>query len=195
MTDAHKPWEAYLTQSGLTPRKSADHAAFDCPEAVLQKVCKELKERWSFDLLVDLTAIDWGPEAQTRFSTVTHLLSSKHATYVRLVVPCADNAAPTMPTLSGIWPAADWHEREAYDMFGIVFTGHPNLKRILMWEGYPYFPLRKEFPLGGLETELPAADVVEATGTPVEQASILGGPFVSDPDSGKSMAQREPSAR
>ena len=54
-----------------------------------------------------------------------------------------------VPTVTGVWRTADWHEREAYDMMGVKFAGHPNLKRILMWEGYPYFPLRKDFPLTG----------------------------------------------
>jgi NADH-quinone oxidoreductase subunit C len=64
-------------------------------------------------------------------------------------------------------------------MFGIKFEGHPDLRRILMWDGYPYFPLRKEFPLAGIETELPVADIAEATGTKVIAAPMAGGPFVA----------------
>jgi NADH-quinone oxidoreductase subunit C len=64
-------------------------------------------------------------------------------------------------------------------MFGIHFNGHPNLKRILMWDEYPYFPLRKEFPLAGIDTPLPADDVVEVTQASVEPAPMMGGPFVS----------------
>ena len=75
-----------------------------------------------------------------------------------------------MPSVSEIYPSANWHERETFDMFGIVFTDHPNLKRILMWDEYPYFPLRKEFPLAGIDTPLPAADVAEVTEASVEPA-------------------------
>ena len=66
---------------------------------------------------------------------------------LKTLVPDEDN--PVAPTVSDIWPTADWHEREVYDMMGIRFDGHPDLRRILMWEGYPYFPLRKDFPLEG----------------------------------------------
>ena len=60
-----------------------------------------------------------------------------------------------MPTVTDIWATADWHEREAYDMYGIKFTGHPDLRRILMWDGYPFYPLRKDFPLAGRPSEMP----------------------------------------
>ena len=64
---------------------------------------------------------------------------------------CPDNQSPSIPSVSSVFPAANWHERETFDMFGIKFSDHPNLKRILMWDDYPYFPLRKEFPLAGIE--------------------------------------------
>jgi hypothetical protein len=79
-----------------------------------------------------------------------------------------------LPTVTTVWRGADWHEREIYDMMGIRFRGHPDLRRILMWEGYPYFPLRKDFPLAGKPTELP--DVAFTKPAPLE-----GGPFVTLP--------------
>jgi len=90
-------------------------------------------------------------------------------------------------TVSDIWPTANWHEREAYDMMGIKFNRHPDLRRILMWEGYPYFPLRKDFPLEGLPSEMP--DIAFTKVTPME-----GGPFVTVPSTATSK-DREPRAR
>ena len=78
-------------------------------------------------------------------------------------------------------------------MFGFKFENHPNLKRILMWDEYPYYPLRKEFPLAGIDTPLPAADVVEATNASVEPAPMMGGPFVSSGDG--PMSEAEPRAK
>jgi NADH-quinone oxidoreductase subunit C len=91
-------------------------------------------------------------------------------------------------SVTAVWRGADWHEREAFDMFGIRFRGHPNLKRILMWEGYPYHPLRKDFPVAGISAELPETAVNADT---VRPAPMLGGPFV--PASGaRSSIRREP---
>ena len=72
-----------------------------------------------------------------------------------------------VPSLYHVFRGADFQEREVYDMMGVRFAGHPELKRILMWDGYPYHPLRKEFPLAGIETPLPDAEVSEETGTKV----------------------------
>ena len=92
-----------------------------------------------------------------------------------------------MPTVTDIWPGADWHEREVWDMMGIPFSGHPNLKRILMWEGYPFFPLRKDFPLAGRPSDMP--DVAFTGVAPLE-----GGPFVTCAG-GEDTVRREPRAR
>jgi hypothetical protein len=91
------------------------------------------------------------------------------------------------PTITGVWRAADWHEREIYDMMGIRFRGHPDLRRILMWEGYPYFPLRKDFPLSGKPSQLP--DIAFSETAPLE-----GGPFVTIAG-GKDTISREPRVR
>ena len=93
-----------------------------------------------------------------------------------------------LDTVSDIWPTADWHEREIYDMMGIKFNGHPDLRRILMWDGYPFFPLRKDFPLAGLPSDMP--DVAFTKVTPLE-----GGPFVTVPSTARfkrSRAARTP---
>ena len=123
---------------------------------------------------------------------VYHLYSTEKHEYLRVVTPCSSDADPSCPSVVGLWATADWHEREAYDMFGIHFDGHPDLRRILMWDGYPYHPLRKEFPLAGKEVEFPDEDLIEATGKTVEPAPMMGGPFHAS-QSG-SMADREPRA-
>ncbi len=171
---------------------------FDC----LTLTC--LAERWvdfakylrledTFDLLVDLTAVDYGEEAEPRFAVVAHFYSRIHNDYLRIRVDCPDNENPEVASISSVFPAADWHERETFDMFGIRFADHPNLKRILMWDEYPYHPLRKEFPLAGIDTPLPAADVVEVTDATVEPAPMMGGPFVSAV--GGRMSDSEPRAK
>lgn len=164
----------------ITERPSADHPAYNVPMSDLVAVLKYLRDEQAFDLLMDLTAIDGGPGATPRFTVVYHLLSTtRPGSYVRIAADCASDDQPTAPSLSPFWPAANWHERECYDLLGIKFDGHPDLRRILMWEGYPYHPLRKEFPLAGIETELPGADVVAETGTKVVAAPMAGGPFVA----------------
>ena len=99
-----------------------------------------------FDFCSDVTASDWPTRAQ-RFDVIYCLFSTRHRKRVRLKVRAAE--AEPVPSVSGIWPAADWLEREVYDLFGVNLTGHPNLKRILMpddWQGHPQ---RKDYPLEG----------------------------------------------
>jgi NADH-quinone oxidoreductase subunit C len=93
-----------------------------------------------------------------------------------------------------LWATANWHEREAYDLLGIVFENHPDLRRILMWDGYPYHPLRKDFPLAGIQTPLPDLEVGEITGASVKPAPMVGGPFVSSPGE-MNLTDAEPSAK
>jgi NADH-quinone oxidoreductase subunit C len=186
---------AALTESfpQVTARTSLDWPAFNVPAGQLLDVLRYLRDEWAFDLLADVTAIDWSAANSPRFTVVWHLLSTTRHTYVRLAADCADDANPTMPSATGLWPGANWHEREAYDMFGISFSGHPDLRRILMWDGYPYFPLRKEFPLAGLETALPDPAVADETGARVKPAPSMGGPFVAA--AGRSMDEAEPRAK
>lgn len=167
----------------VSDRLSSDHPAVNVPLADLVAVLTYLRDEFAFDLLMDMTAIDWAEGANPRFTVVYHLLSTtRPGTYIRVTAPCAGTEAePTAPSVVGVWAGANWHERECYDMFGIKFEGHPDLRRILMWDGYPYHPLRKEFPLAGIETDLPVADIAEETGTRVIAAPMAGGPFVASP--------------
>jgi NADH-quinone oxidoreductase subunit C len=96
--------------------------------------------------LIDITAVDW-PSRERRFDVVYHLLSPKHNARIRLKVE-ADEATP-VPSVIEVFPSADWYERETYDLYGIVFTGHPDLRRILTDYGFEGHPLRKDFPLTG----------------------------------------------
>jgi NADH-quinone oxidoreductase subunit C len=179
-----------------TDRVSADHLAVNVPTGDLVAVLRYLRDEFAFDLLMDLTAIDWAEGASPRFTVVYHLLSTTRAgSYFRVATNCTGtDAAPTAPSVVSLWPGANWHERECFDMFGITFEGHPDLRRILMWDGYPYHPLRKEFPLAGIETDLPVADIAEETGTRVIAAPMAGGPFVAS--SGEvNLTEAEPRAK
>jgi len=176
-----------------TPRASLDCPAFNVPAAEAIAVLQHLRDTQGYDFLMDVTAIDWSAEKSPRFTVVWHLYSSTKHTYVRLAADCASDSEPAMPTATGLWAGADWHERETYDMLGIKFTGHPDLRRILMWDAYPYFPLRKDFPLAGLPTELSDADITEETKTGVISAPMAGGPFVATP--GEPMSDAEPRAK
>jgi NADH-quinone oxidoreductase subunit C len=151
----------------------------------LREIAAFCRDKLSFDYLIDITSIDnFGEDA--RFEIVYHLYSMPHAVHLRLRLKIPEEAV-AVDTVSDVWPTANWHEREIYDMMGIEFNGHPDLRRILMWDGYPFYPLRKDFPLEGLPSEMP--DVAFTKVTPLE-----GGPFVTVPSTATSK-DREPRAR
>jgi NADH-quinone oxidoreductase subunit C len=102
--------------------------------------------RFAFVNLTDICGVDW-PSREQRFDVVYHLLSPRQNVRVRLKV-MTDEETP-VPSLTPIFPGADWFEREAYDLYGIVFRGHPDLRRILTDYGFDGYPLRKDFPLTG----------------------------------------------
>jgi len=177
-----------------TPRPSLDHPAVNLPAAEVLAALQYLRDEGGFDMLADLTAIDWAAGVSPRFTVVYHLHSTTRHDYIRVATDCPDDAAPAVPSATGLWPGANWHERETYDMFGIKFEGHPDLRRILMWDGYPYFPLRKEFPLAGIDTPLPDAEVMAETGARVIPAPMMGGPFVAAPGE-INLTEAEPRAK
>lgn len=178
-----------------TPRPSLDHPAINVPAAELAAVGRHLRDEAGFDLLMDVTAIDWSEEVSPRFTVVYHLMSSaRPGAAVRVAANCVNDREPSAPSLASLWPGANWHERECYDMFGIKFEGHPDLRRILMWDSYPYFPLRKDFPLAGIEVPLPDAEVAEETGARVIAAPMAGGPFVAAPGE-INLTEAEPRAK
>ena len=192
-TDVDLPTAVSQKFPSATPRASLDCPAFNVPAAEATTVLQYLRDELGHDFLMDLTAVDWSAERSPRFTVVWHLYSSTKHTYVRLAADCPSDAEPVMPTSTGLWPGADWHEREAFDMFGIKFAGHPDLRRILMWDGYPYHPLRKEFPLAGLPAEFSDPAISAETKTGLISAPMAGGPFVATP--GEPMGDAEPRAK
>ena len=105
-----------------------------------------------FTIMVDLLGIDYQDLAGhdgARFVVLYNLLSIEHNARVRVRVACADDDFPTVDTAIGVWPAANWYEREAFDLYGIVFKGHPDLRRILTDYGFMGHPFRKDFPITG----------------------------------------------
>jgi len=148
-------------------------------------VCAFAKTFLGFDYLVDVSSVD-NYDDDPRFTLVYELYGLSHRCHLRIKTDVSEERAE-LPTITNVWRGADWHEREIYDMMGIRFSGHPDLRRILMWEGYPYFPLRKDFPLAGRPTEMP--DVAFTQPAPLE-----GGPFVTIAGGTDTIA-REPRVR
>jgi NADH-quinone oxidoreductase subunit C len=108
----------------------------------------------SFETLIDLCGMDYsayrdGTHDGPRFAAVTHLLSLSHNVRLRVRAFCSDDDFPVLPSLIELWPAVGWFEREAFDLFGIVFEGHPDLRRILTDYGFVGHPFRKDFPVSG----------------------------------------------
>ncbi len=119
------------------------------------RVCTFLRDdsELSFDMVIDVCGVDmYRPEG--RFEVIYNLYSLKNKKYVRLKV-LVDEENPVVDTVSAVWSGANWHERETYDMFGIKFAGHPDLRRMYMPEEYEYFPLRKDFPTMGITDSIP----------------------------------------
>ena len=151
----------------------------------IAEVCAFAKLELGFNYLVDISSVDnYGDDP--RWTVVYELSRLIGNVHLRLKTDVSEEKSE-LPTVTGVWRTADWHEREIYDMMGVRFRGHPDLRRILMWEGYPYFPLRKDFPLAGKPSEMP--DVAFSKSAPLE-----GGPFVTVAGGRDSMA-REPRVR
>ena len=148
-------------------------------------VCGFAKTQLGFNYLVDISSIDnYGSDP--RWTVVYTLRNIVNGVEIRLKTNVSEEKSE-LPSVLGVWRTSNWHEREIYDMMGIRFTNHPDLRRILMWEGYPYFPLRKDFPLAGKPTELPGVAFTKP-------APLEGGPFVTLP-SGAGAINREPRVR
>jgi NADH-quinone oxidoreductase subunit C len=128
-----------------------DHTAVLTREAIVEALayCRDEPDL-RFDLLSDITAVDYlrypGREDGPRFDVVYHLYSIPHRHRLRLRVP-VEQDDPVVPTATALWPIANWLEREVWDMFGIRFEGHPDLRRLLLYEEFEGHPLRKDYPI------------------------------------------------
>jgi NADH-quinone oxidoreductase subunit C len=149
----------------------------------LKEILAYCRQEKGYDFLLDVCSVDNMGE-DPRFEIVYELATIDDRKHLRVKAKVSEEEE--VPTVVDLWKTANWHEREIYDMMGIRFTDHPNLKRILMWEGYPYYPLRKEFPLAGKPSEMP--DVAFSGVAPLE-----GGPFVTGP--GSDRVSGEPRAK
>ena len=120
------------------------------PRESILDVCEHLKATQDFDMLADLCGCDRGPEEDPRFEVNYHLFSTAHYSRLRLKVLLTEDD-PTVQTVTGLWKTANWHERETYDLLGIVFDDHPDLRRILLPSDFDGHALRKDYPLRGYE--------------------------------------------
>lgn len=120
------------------------------PRESIVDVCSFLKDTQEFDMLADLCGADRGPEEDPRFEVNYHLFSTTHHSRLRLKVLLSEDEA-SVSTVSGLWKTANWHERETYDLVGVKFEGHPDLRRILLPSDFDGHALRKDYPLRGYE--------------------------------------------
>ncbi len=152
--------------------------------SALHEVLGKCRDDLGYEMLLDISSVDhFGDDP--RFEMVYEIATVNDSKHLRVKACVAEDEE--VPSVTDIWIGADWHEREVWDMMGIPFSGHPNLKRILMWEGYPFFPLRKDFPLAGRPTDMP--DVAFTGVAPLE-----GGPFVTSAGA-EDAIRREPRAQ
>jgi len=161
-----------------------DEISLSVPREEIEATCKACRDELGFNFLVDVSSVDHMGE-EPRFEVVYGLYSLTDHIHLRLKTKVSEDNLE-VPTVSHLWQTADWHEREIFDMMGIRFANHPDLRRILMWDGYPFFPLRKDFPLEGKPSDLPEVAFSD-------RAPLAGGPFVTTPNPGGTK-DREPRA-
>jgi NADH-quinone oxidoreductase subunit C len=140
----------------LTSKIAQEQVTIEVPVGDWLEVCATLRDTpaLAFDLMIDLCGVDYseykdGAWEGQRFAVVLNLLSIKRNHRLRVRAFCVDDELPMLPSLIDIWPAVNWFEREAFDLFGIIFDGHPDLRRILTDYGFIGHPFRKDFPISG----------------------------------------------
>jgi NADH-quinone oxidoreductase subunit C len=141
--------------SVFQPKERLNEITIEIEVSQYKNICEKLKaEPFGFEQLIDLCGVDYAaygdkPREGNRFAVVLHLLSIKNNWRLRVRSFSPDDAFPVVASLVEVWPGANWFEREAFDLFGIVFEGHPDLRRILTDYGFVGHPFRKDFPLSG----------------------------------------------
>jgi NADH-quinone oxidoreductase subunit C len=143
-----------LKAEGFAPVEGRGEITLEVGASDYLAAATKLRDRLQFEQLIDLCGLDYAayadkPREGPRFAAVVHLLSLKNNCRVRLRALCPDDEFPVLASLIEVWPAANWFEREAFDLFGIMFDGHPDLRRILTDYGFVGHPFRKDFPLSG----------------------------------------------
>ncbi len=145
-----------LVKSGLAPKEDRGELTVVVPAQSYRETTLKLRDdpELRFEQLIDLCGVDYAaygdrPLAGPRFAAVSHLLSVTHNWRLRVRAFCVDDEFPMIHSLVDVWPVANWFEREAFDLFGIMFDGHPDLRRILTDYGFVGHPFRKDFPLSG----------------------------------------------
>ena len=136
------------------PSESFGEVSVEVAREAIADVAEWFRDEGPFALLADLSCVDnLGIEqAERRFLVAYHLYSFELNARIRLRV-FASEVDPSVPSVTGVWPTANWHEREVFDFFGITFTGHPDLRRIFMPDDWSGHPQRKDYPLGGVKVE------------------------------------------
>jgi len=147
------PWvesiRAAVPEAVLSAKEFARQVTVVVEKDRIREVARHLKEGEDFRYCVDVTAVDW-KQRRPRFDVVYHFYSFSKNDRIR--VKCAVEEGEEVPSITPLFRAANWPERETYDMFGVRFGGHPDLRRILTWEGFHGHPLRKDFPVEGVDT-------------------------------------------
>jgi len=145
-----------LVKLGFSPKEDRGELTVVVKAPEYQDACTRLRDDPSvkFEQAVDVCGIDYAayadkPREGPRFAAVVHLLSVQHNWRVRVRAFCPDDEFPVLASLVDVWPSVNWFEREAFDLFGIMFEGHPDLRRILTDYGFIGHPFRKDFPLSG----------------------------------------------
>ncbi len=148
--------DAVFSILGVTPSERLGELTLEVPAARYGEAASKLRDapELRFEQLIDLCGVDYSaygdrPRQGARFAVVAHLLSVSRNWRLRLRVFCTDDEFPMVASVVDVWPSASWFEREAFDLFGIVFEGHPDLRRILTDYGFVGHPFRKDFPLSG----------------------------------------------
>ena len=145
-----------LSRENLSPKERLGELTVEIQSSAYEDLCEKLKTHpeLRFEQLIDLCGVDYAsygdvPREAPRFAVVLHLLSVTNNWRLRVRALCPDDSFPVMSSLVEVWPAANWFEREAFDLYGIMFEGHPDLRRILTDYGFVGHPFRKDFPLSG----------------------------------------------